>query len=92
MTTDTDARAFEDVIAAWDESLICQSIYDCPNTATWLAVSHCNTGADRIVVCAWHRERWLDETRLIIAWHGSVVCDCGRHFTTPESCVKFRQL
>jgi len=71
-----------------------QVLYDCPNTATWLAVNHCTprTEPDRIVVCDWHMKRWLQEVRLIIAWHGYMECYCGRHFTTPESCVTFTPL
>jgi hypothetical protein len=74
--------------------MTCESVYDCPNTAAWLAVHHCipSTGADRIVVCDWHVKRWLRETRLIIAEWGDVRCDCGRHFTAPESCVAFTAL
>jgi hypothetical protein len=48
--------------------------------------------ADRIVVCGRHMKRWLRDARLIIAEWGYVRCDCGRHFTTPESCVAFRPL
>ena len=42
--------------------------------------------------CDWHMKPWLRETRLSTAWHGYVLCDCGRHFSMPESCVKFRPL
>ena len=91
----TDTATFEDIISAWDEPLICQSIYDCPNTATWLVVHHCepSTGTGkRVVCCDWHVKRWLRRARLIIATHGYMRCDCGGHFTMPESSAAFTPL
>jgi hypothetical protein len=85
-TTDT---AFDGIVAAWDEPLICESLYGCPNTATWLAVHHCT---DRNVVSDWHMKRWLREKWLIITKYGYVKCDCGLHCTKPESCIAFTPL
>jgi len=95
MTTPAvDAPTFEEIVNSWDQSLICESIHGCPNTAAWLVVHHCipRAGRERAVVCSWHRLRWLREVRLIIAAHGHFLCDCGRHFTSPDESAAFTRL
>jgi hypothetical protein len=91
----TKNDAFDEVIAAWDEPLCCQteqSTRPCRNAARWLAIGH---GCDRKLLCTLHKRRWIQRALRTIARspRGMFKCPlCGQTFTTPEQCVTFRPL
>jgi hypothetical protein len=90
----TTLEAFDEIVAAWDEQLCCQtklSPKPCRNPATWLAIHHGPHG--EVPVCSFHKTWWQ-------RWAWKRVCqprvwrcpDCGQAFATPYDCTTFRRI
>lgn len=91
MTTTTSSPLFEDVVAAWDEPLRCQTDQTdqpCTSPAAWLAVLHQPCG--RKPLCEYHLNRWLLNR---IVYPGAVACSvCRRHFNDLDVFARFVRL
>lgn len=96
-----DARksdAFAEIEAAWDAPLCCQtkqSPKPCRNQARWIAVdrhfSGCLGQPHTVLLCTFHKKRWVEITWEKIAAWGYMQCSgCRQRFTTPGQAVTFR--
>lgn len=96
----TNTRLFEDIVSAWDEPLCCQtqqSRRPCRNQARWIAVdshfTNCFGRPHTVLLCTFHKTRWLQRAWEKIASWGYFQCThCGQRFTTPTQSVTFRRV
>lgn len=90
----TKNDVFDQIVSAWDEPLSCQtaqSARPCRNPARWLAIEHGCGCWPNVVVCTFHKTRWLRIVGMSIAYRGWFRCgQCGKRFTTSEQSVTFR--
>ncbi|OMC33421.1 hypothetical protein A5739_08760 [Mycobacterium colombiense] len=90
-TEEMHLAAFEEVVAAWDEPLCCQtqrSPRPCRNPARWLGIDH---HCDRRLLCTFHKQRWLIRAWQSVRDAGAIGCPhCDRTFATPQHRVTFR--
>jgi hypothetical protein len=93
MTIATD-RLFDELVAAWDESLSCQTVQTkrpCRNPVAWLALVH--HPHPRKLLCTYHLNRWIRQTQRSIARSGAFgCCDCDREFVTIDQFGQFRRV
>lgn len=91
MTDTMTSPLFDEVVAAWDEPLRCQTDqtdHPCANPAVWLAVLHQPCG--RKPLCHYHLNRWLVRR---IAYPGAFPCSvCRRYFHDLDLFARFVRL
>jgi hypothetical protein len=90
----TKNDAFDEVVAAWDEPLCCQteqSARPCRNAARWLALGPCHHGT---VVCTFHKNRYVRDALVRLAVSPRLLLRCRScNVSSPfEHFVNFRQL
>lgn len=97
MTTSASSL-FEEIVAAWDAPLRCQtqqSRKPCRNQAHWIAVdshfSGCCGRPHTVLLCSFHKARWLRRVCEKIAYWGYFQCtSCKQRFTAPNRSVTIR--
>lgn len=95
MTSQTDTRMFEEIVAGWGQRVQCQKVsglpHQCRNPASWRAVRHC--GTERVLLCTRHKNLWIAHHQAVIHRDGDVDCSfCEQRFTNVSQIAAFSRL